>query len=274
MEWDIFFCVAQLYNVSPLAFLVARLLWKRHRDWLHGIFSIPLKKAETLRGRRNLQAHFGKKLDFFLTPAGFCIEVDGENPCLVQDFLSTQFHILWPELLTRFLHWSYIFEWFGLAAWGITKCFFCKKDVSPSKQERKLFVWNLFESKNFPPKMVVFIWFFVLDLYFCLFHFFHASIRGSWSHGSDENRPNWSFFLNIPTKRTPVLRCPKKHCSSALVGIAGSHICKGRNKKHRNPQPRLTISHRDLPSGSAAPVLFLGWKIKLSYLGNKVEVAV
>ena len=61
MEWDIFFCVAQLYNVSPLAFLVARLLWKRHSDWLHGIFSIPLKKAETLRGRRNLQAHFGKK---------------------------------------------------------------------------------------------------------------------------------------------------------------------------------------------------------------------
>lgn len=157
---------------------------------------------------------------------------------------------------------------------GNHKMFFCKKDVSPSKQERKLFVWNLFESKNFPPKMVVFIWFFVLDLYFCLFHFFHASIRGSWSHGSDENRPNWSFFLNIPTKRTPVLRCPKKHCSSALVGIAGSHICKGRNKKHRNPQPRLTISHRDLPSGSAAPVLFLGWKIKLSYLGNKVEVAV
>ena len=35
-----------------------------------------------------------KKLDFFLTPAGFCIEVDGENPCLVQDFLSTQFHVL------------------------------------------------------------------------------------------------------------------------------------------------------------------------------------
>lgn len=172
MEWDIFFCVAQLYNVSPLAFLVARLLWKRHRDWLHGIFSIPQKKTETLRGRRNLQAHFGKKLDFFLTPAGFCIEVDGENPFLVQDFLSTQFHILWPELLTRFLHWSYIFECFGLAAWGITKCFFATRMSAPQNRKGS-YSFGIFLSRRvFPPK-----WWFSFDSLFwiCIFVCFTSS---------------------------------------------------------------------------------------------------